>query len=257
MTHCTTRSGRVLVGALAAVLAVGCFSIVASRTVAQQGAAAAPRAAQTWAPGGKRERLNAQNCVFAFVDHQTGLMSLVHNATPTQFKNDVLALGQAAKLHAVPVVFTTSAETGPNGPLMPELRALHPDAPLISRPGQISAWDNADFVAAIERTGRKKIIVSGITTDVCVVFATLAALDAGYEVHVVVDASGTMSSDVQTAAIMRMSAAGAEITNWFAVACELLQDWRQPTGPGSAELFVDHLPSYAEVFHSHKAASGR
>jgi nicotinamidase-related amidase len=210
----------------------------------------------TWAPGGTLERLTPENCVFAFIDHQTGLMNLVDNERAETFKNYVVALAQTAKLHGVPAVLTTSAEDGPNGPFLPEVVKLLPDAPLISRPGQINAWDNAEFVAAIEKTGRKKIVISGITTDVCVTFATLSALDAGYEVYVVTDASGAMNEPVQTAALMRMSAAGATMGTWFAIACELLSDWRRPAGPGSAQLFIEHFPAYAEVFHSHAAASG-
>ncbi|TVQ32778.1 MAG: isochorismatase family protein [Phycisphaeraceae bacterium] len=178
-------------------------------------------------------------------------MNLVDNVKAVEFKNYVLGLGELAKIHNAPVVLTTSAEDGPNGPKIPELTEMFPEAPLISRPGQINAWDNEEFVRAIERTGRKKIVVSGITTDVCVAFVTLSALDAGYEVYVVVDASGTMNPNVQTAAIMRMADAGAIVGNWFAIACELLWDWREPAGPASAELFKKYLPSYAEVVNSH------
>lgn len=213
----------------------------------------APGHHETWAPGGSHERLTPDNCVFAFVDHQTGLMNLVENTSAVTYKNYVIALAETAKVHGVPVVLTTSAETGPNGPMLPEIVEMFPDAPLISRPGQINAWDNADFVAAIEATGRRKIVMSGITTDVCVAFATLSALDAGFEVYVVVDASGSMNADVQSAALMRMSQAGATMGTWFAISCELLSDWRNPAGPDSAQLFIDHFPSYAEVFHSHQA----
>ncbi len=206
-----------------------------------------------WAPEGKLERITAQNCVFAFIDHQTGLMNLVDNDTAVTFKNYVVGLAKTAKLHNVPVVITTSAEEGPNGPFIPEVLELLPDAPVISRPGQINAWDNAEFVKAIEATGRKKIVVSGITTDVCVAFATLSALDAGYEVYVVADASGSFNSHIQDASLMRMAAAGATIGTWFAISCELLYDWRNPEGAGTAELFVEHVPSYAEIFNSHKA----
>jgi nicotinamidase-related amidase len=233
--------------------------IVSARTTnaanAQQSRPASVSAGHptTWA--GKKERLTPDNCVFAFVDHQTGLMNLVDNATMLEFKNYVVALGKTAKLFNVPVVITTSDEAGPNGPKIPELLEMFPDAPRVPRPGQINAWDNADFVAAIERTGRKKIVISGITTDVCVAFATLSAIDAGYEVYVVVDASGTMNEQVQNAAITRMAAAGAEITNWFAVSCELLSDWRNPEGAGSAQLFIEHLPRYGEVAASHRAST--
>ncbi len=215
-----------------------------------------PQRPTTWAPNGSRERLTPDNCVFAFIDHQTGLMNIVDNARPVEFKNMVVGLAQTAKIHGVPCVLTTSAEDGPNGPYVPEVLDILPDAPRIPRPGQINAFDNTEFVRAIEATGRKKIVMSGITTDVCVAFAALSALDAGYEVYVVVDASGSMNQDTQTAAIMRMSEAGAEIGTWFALSCELLSDWRNPEGQATAQLFIDHMPSYAEVFHSHQAQQG-
>lgn len=221
-----------------------------SAAIAQEPSA---KATPTWAPGGKRERFTPDNCVFAFIDHQTGLTNLVHNAPPVEFKSIVIALAKTAKLHKVPAVITTSAEAGPNGPFLPEVLQLLPDAPVIPRPGQINAWDNVDFVEAIRKTGKKKIVMAGITTDVCVTFAALSALDAGYEVYVVVDASGSQNPDVQNAAIMRMSQAGATIGTWFAISCELLSDWRNPAGAGTAQLFIEHMPSYAEVFNSHKA----
>jgi nicotinamidase-related amidase len=225
------------------------------RQIAVQAQPAATKGSPTWAPGGQRERWTADNCAFAFVDHQTGLMNLVDNARPVEFKNMVIGLAKTAKIHNVPTVITTSADTGPNGPFMPEVLQLLPNAPVISRPGQINAWDNTDFVDAIKKTGRKKIVMSGITTDVCVAFAALSALDAGYEVYVVVDASGSMNADTQQASLLRMSEAGAVMGTWFAISCELLSDWRNPAGADTAQLFIDHMPSYAEVFNSHKAQS--
>ncbi|MCC7061124.1 MAG: isochorismatase family protein [Burkholderiaceae bacterium] len=248
-------------------VALGCILVIAAtfafltssgnQAAAQEAKAGdGPRpVGKTWAPGGKRPHFTAENCVFAFVDHQTGLMNLVDNVEAVVFKNYVLGLAETAKLHNVPVVLTTSAEDGPNGPLLPDLKAMFPDAPYIARPGQINAWDNADFVAAIEKTGRKKIVMSGITTDVCVAFAALSALDAGYEVYVVVDASGAMNEAVQNAAITRMADAGATIGTWFAITCELLSDWRNPTGQETAELLKRRFPAYAEVFASYAGTS--
>ena len=238
---------------LLAALACAGGAFLGARSIAQEPAA---KASPTWAPGGKRERFTPENSVFAFIDHQTGLMNLVHNTSSVEFKSLVIGLAKTAKLHKMPSVITTSAETGPNGPFLPEVLALLPDAPVIPRPGQINAWDNSDFVEAIRKTGRKKIIMSGITTDVCVAFATLSALDAGYEVYVVVDASGCQSTDVQQAAILRMSEAGATIGTWFAISCELLSDGRNPGGAGFAQLCIEHMPSYAEIFASHKAQAG-
>lgn len=212
-------------------------------------------ASKTWAPGGKRERWTAENTVFAFVDHQTGLMNLVNDTPAVEYKNLVIGLAKLAKIHNIPSVITTSADDGPNGPKLPEVISLLPNAPVIKRPGQINAWENADFVEAIKKTGRKKIVMSGITTDVCVVFAALSALDAGYEVYIVSDACGSMSEQTQLASLMRLQAAGAEIGTWFAISCEMLYDWRNPTGAASAQLFVEHFPAYAEIYHSHQAAS--
>lgn len=243
-----------IVIATLAAIAVGYWSGRDAAVLAQSGASAK---SPTWAAGGKRERWTPDNCAFAFIDHQTGLMNLVESARPVEYKNMVIALAKTAKLHNVPTVITTSAENGPNGPFIPEVLALLPNAPIISRPGQINAWENSDFVDAIKKTGRKKIVMSGITTDVCVAFATLSAIDAGYEVYVVADASGSMNADTQSASLMRMADAGAIMGTWFAISCELLWDWRNPAGSGTAQLFVEHMPSYAEVFNSHKAASAK
>jgi nicotinamidase-related amidase len=244
---------RALAAALAAALLVPAALLVQTGLPSAHAQEAARGASPTWAPGGRRERVTPDNCVFAFIDHQTGLMNLVDNARPVEFKNIVIGLAKTAKLHGVPSVITTSAESGPNGPFLPEVLELLPEAPLVSRPGQINAWDNPDFVEAIRGTGRRKIVMSGITTDVCVAFAALSALDAGYEVYVVVDASGSMNEAVQDASLMRMAEAGATIGTWFAISCELLSDWRRPAGEATAQLFIDHMPSYAEVFNSHKA----
>lgn len=219
-----------------------------------QTARSAP-ANQTWAPGGSRERWTPENCVFAFVDHQTGLMNLVNDTPAVEYKNIVVGLAKLAKIHNIPSVITTSAESGPNGPKLPEVVAQLPNAPYIKRNGQINAWDDPAFVDAIRKTGRTKIVMSGITTDVCVAFAALSALDAGFEVYVVADASGSMSEQTQLTSLMRMQDAGAIMGTWFALSCELLSDWRNPKGAETAQLFVEHFPGYAEIFHSHAAHS--
>lgn len=212
---------------------------------------------EKWVSGGERERLTPENCTVLFIDHQAGLMNLVDNVEMDRYKMDVMAKAKVAQLHGIPVVMTTSAEKGPNGPMLPELVAMFPDAPLVSRNGQINAWDDPKFRAAVEATGRKKVVVSGITTDVCVAFVTLSMLEAGYDVYVVADASGTTNTQVQTASLMRMAEAGAEMGNWFALACELLSDWRNPQGAGSAKIFAEHMPGYAEAMASHSAWTGQ
>lgn len=218
---------------------------------------AAATKSPTWAPGGKRERITPDNCVFAFIDHQTGLMNLVGDTPTVEYKNYVVGLAKLAKIYDIPSVITTSAENGPNGPKLPEVVALLPNAPYIKRNGQINAWEDPAFVDAIKKTGRTKIVMSGITTDVCVAFAALSALDAGFEVYVVTDASGSMSEQTQLASIMRMQDAGAIIGTWFALSCEMLYDWRNPKGRETAQLFVEHFPAYAEIYHSHQSAASQ
>lgn len=145
-------------------------------------------------------RLDRDNAAVLLVDHQAGLLSLVRDIEPDRFKNNVLALADAAKFFNLPTILTTSFETGPNGPLMPELKTLFPDAPYIARPGQINAWDNPDFVQAIKATGKKQLIIAGVVTEVCVAFVALSAIEAGFEVFVVADASGTFNALTRDAA---------------------------------------------------------
>ena len=97
----------------------------------------------------KYNRLSKDDAVALFVDHQSGLISLVQDYPPGQFKNNVLAFASIAKYFKLPTILTTSFEQGPNGPLVPELKEMFPEAPLIPRPGQINAWDNEDFVKAV------------------------------------------------------------------------------------------------------------
>ncbi len=200
-------------------------------------------------------RLDKENVAVLLVDHQSGLTNIVHDFSPDEFKNNVLALTDAAKYFRLPTILTTSFEDGPNGPLVPELRELFPDAPTIARPGQINAWDNEDFVNAVKATGRKQLLIAGVVTEVCVAFPALSALEAGYEVFVVTDASGTFNQTTRDAAWNRMSAAGAQLMTWFGVACELHRDWRNDV-EGLGALFSNHLPSYRCLITSYLAAQG-
>ena len=195
------------------------------------------------------KKLSKDDAVLLLVDHQSGLISLVQDFSPDDFKNSVIALADIANFFNLPTILTTSFDEGPNGPLVPELIERFPDAPFIHRPGQINAWDNEDFVRAIEDTGRKQLIIAGVVTDVCVTFPALSAIEAGYDVFVVTDASGTFNKTVQQAAWQRMSAAGVQLMNWFAVACELHRDWRNDM-QGLGNLLSNHLPNYRNLMTS-------
>ncbi|MBG12901.1 MAG: hydrolase, partial [Alcanivorax sp.] len=171
-------------------------------------------------------RLNKDDAAVLLVDHQAGLLSLVRDIDPDRFKNNVLALADLAEYFELPTILTTSFEDGPNGPLVPELKAQFPDAPYIARPGQINAWDNEDFLNAVKATGKKQLIIAGVVTEVCVAFPALSALEEGFEVFVITDASGTFNAMTRDAAWQRMTAAGAQLMTWFGAACELHRDWR-------------------------------
>jgi nicotinamidase-related amidase len=200
----------------------------------------------------KYTRLSKDNAVVLLVDHQSGLICMVQDYPPSEFMNNVLALANIAKFFQLPTILTTSFEDGPNGPLVPELKKMFPEAPYIARPGQINAWDNEDFVKAVQDTGRKQIIIAGVVTDVCVAFPTLSALQEGYDVFVVTDASGTFNEAVRNAALMRMAHAGAQLMNWFSVACELHRDWRHDI-EGLGNLLSNHIPAYRNLITSYLA----
>lgn len=202
----------------------------------------------------KYNRLSKDNAVVLLIDHQAGLISLVQDFSPNEFKNNVLALADLAHYFKLPTILTTSFENGPNGPLVPELKQLFPNAPYIPRPGQINAWDNSDFVKAVKDTGRKQLIMAGVVTDVCVTFPALSAIEEGYDVFAVTDASGTFDPVVRDAAWSRMSAAGVQLMNWFSVACELHRDWRNDI-EGLGDLLSNHLPNYRNLMSSYNARS--
>nr|WP_314400743.1 isochorismate family cysteine hydrolase YcaC [Pseudomonas lundensis] len=196
------------------------------------------------------KRLDKDNAAVLLVDHQAGLLSLVRDIDPDKFKNNVLALADLAAYFKLPTILTTSFETGPNGPLVPELKAQFPDAPYIARPGQINAWDNEDFVKVVKATGKKQLIIAGVVTEVCVAFPALSALAQGYEVFVVTDASGTFNEITRHSAWDRMSASGAQLMTWFGLACELHRDWRNDV-EGLGALFSNHIPDYRNLITSY------
>ena len=195
-------------------------------------------------------RLDKNNAAVLLVDHQTGLLSLVRDIDPDKFKNNVLALAAAAKYFNLPTILTTSFEKGPNGPLVPELKEMFPDAPYIARPGQINAWDNEDFVKAVKATGKKQLIIAGVVTEVCVAFPTLSALAEDFDVFVITDASGTFNQLTRDSAWDRMSSAGAQLLTWFGASCELHADWRNDV-EGLGALLSNHIPDYRNLITSY------
>lgn len=108
------------------------------------------------------DRLTSDNAAVLFVDHQTGLANGVQTQSPPEFINNVKALVTIAQIYKLPSIITTSAADGPNGPIMPVVAQGLPNATVVHRPGQINAFDNADFAAAVKKIGRKKLLIAGI-----------------------------------------------------------------------------------------------
>lgn len=168
------------------------------------------------------------------VDLQLGLSAAVRDYEPTLYRNSILAHAELGNLYGLPTILTTSVETGPNGPLPKEILEMYPNAPYIRRSGEVNAWDSPEFRAAVEATGRKQMIIAGITTDVCVAFLALSLREAGYHVAVNAEASGTFEARVGQDAKDRMRDAGVQIMSLFSINGELFRDWRS-TSPSAAE----------------------
>jgi nicotinamidase-related amidase len=190
-----------------------------------------------------REFITPENAVALFIDHQTSIMAGIGDLDPVRFRNNVLTLARIVSLHRVPAVLTDNMPDGFAGPLLPELVAALPDAPVIHRNGPINAWDDRAFVQAVESTGRRKLLIAGCTTDICLMFPALSALQAGYDVYGVIDASGTWSPLDQQIAVLRLVQAGVVVMNTPNVLAELQYNHHRPTEERSGELFGALVPA--------------
>ncbi|KAF5360024.1 hypothetical protein D9758_007568 [Tetrapyrgos nigripes] len=200
-------------------------------------------------------RLDKDNTVLLVVDHQIGLFQMVRDYQPDEYKNNILAHAALGKVFGLPTILTTSAENGPNGPLPREIIEMHPNAPLIKRNGEVNAWDNADFREAVKATGKKQVVMAGIVTDVCTTFLALSLISEGYTVYANAEASGAYSRRIADDANARMRAAGVQVVSMFAVACDLMRDWRNT--PGALEMlpfFDRYLAGYGMLARGHHAA---
>jgi nicotinamidase-related amidase len=150
---------------------------------------------------GAKPIINPADAVMLLIDHQSGLFQTVNDMPMPKLRAHAAALAQMATLANLPVIATASLPQGPNGPLIPEIQQNAPHAQYVARKGEINAWGNPDFVAAIEATGRKTLIIAGTITSLCMAFPAIAAVHDGYRVFAVVGASGThskMAQDVAT-----------------------------------------------------------
>ncbi|MGZ0187857.1 MAG: isochorismatase family protein [Alphaproteobacteria bacterium] len=201
------------------------------------------------------EFLTPDNAVLAMIDHQTGLLASVRDILPETLRKNINGLTNMAKTAGIPSVVTASLSDGPNGPISSEITNVLGDY-VINRSGEINAWDSPEFKAAIEATGRKKIIMAGIVTDVCLLFPALSAVAEGYDVYAVVDASGTWDEVTRDAAMLRMSQAGVKVSTWASVLAEVMNDWRSNQGMPLGGVLGGHT-AYGLVYESYLAVQAK
>ena len=205
---------------------------------------------------GPNEVLTPENAAVLLIDHQVGLMNIVRDMGAEEFRSNVLGFAKTVKALDMPVVLTTSRDWGPNGPIIPEIKELFPESEVIRRPGVINAYRWPAFREAVEATGRKKVIIAAVTTTTCLQFPALDMVLDGYDVHGVIDASGSESPMAREAAVATLAQAGAKVRTWFSVAAELIADWRRDEANGwplAAGAVREHLPAWGYLLDTNMA----
>ncbi len=182
------------------------------------------------------------NAAMLLIDHQVGTMSWTHSHDINLVKSNAVKLAKIAAGAGIPVLLTVSMEDHVQGPLIPELKEILPDAyeKRIKRPGIVNAMHHEPFNEAVKAMGRKKLIVAGITTEICVLFPVLQMLDEGYEVQVAADASASYTKYGDDIALRRMEQAGAIIITHDQLISELAVDWSTPLGAKLSGILAYH-----------------
>ncbi|GGM97092.1 hydrolase [Streptomyces fuscichromogenes] len=188
--------------------------------------------------------LTPDNCAVLFVDHQPQMFFAASSGERGEIINSTVGLAKSAKVFDVPVVLSTVAEKQFSGAMIPQLKAVFPDQQIIDR-STMNAWEDPAFVEAVKATGRTKIVIAGLWTEVCLVLPVLSALSQGYEVYVVADASGGVSRQAHEHGMQRMVQAGAVPMTWLQVLLELQRDWlRTETYGAVIEVVKEHAGTY-------------
>lgn len=203
---------------------------------------------------GQRPVIDPDDAVMLLIDHQSGLFQTVADMPMTTLRAHAAALAKMATLSKMPVITTASVPQGPNGPLIPEIHQNAPHATYVARRGEINAWDNPDFVAAVKATGRKTLIIAGTITSVCMAFPSISAVADGYKVFAVIDASGTYSKMAQEITLARVVQAGVVPMDTAAVASELQKTWNRDDAQQWAEVYTRIFPPYQLLIESYTKA---
>ncbi|HEO8484319.1 TPA: hydrolase [Stenotrophomonas maltophilia] len=203
---------------------------------------------------GARPVIDPDNAAMLLIDHQSGLFQTIGDMPFTSVRAHATALAKMATLAKMPVITTASVPQGPNGPLIPEIHDAAPHAQYVARKGEINAWDNPEFVAAVKATGRKQLIIAGTITSVCMAFPSIAAVADGYQVFAVIDASGTYSKMAEEITLARVVQAGVVPMDTAAVASEIQRTWNRDDAQQWAEVYTKIFPNYQLLIESYLKA---
>ena len=204
-------------------------------------------------------RLDARNAVYLPIDYMHGLMTACRSIDTGLLRNNVMALTKVARLFKLPT-FGTGDRSGRTylGAEMQEIEQLIPDMRFFNR-SSVGAWDAPGYADAVRATGRRQLIMAGITTEQCVAFTARAALEEGFQVYVVLDASASLDKRAERAAVSRLTAMGAIVTTWSPLAAELLGDFANAEAYGLIQIYSEHqgaLRMTEDAFKVAVAAAG-
>jgi nicotinamidase-related amidase len=183
--------------------------------------------------------LTSDNCALILIDHQAFQFAGLRSHDTQTIINNVVGLAKSAKIFGVPTLLTTVLERQ-GGHLLKPLQDVFPDQRPIDRTF-INTWEDSRAVEWVKKTGRKKIVMAALWTEICLAMPVIQALGEGYEVYIVTDASGGVSVEAHEMAIQRMVQAGAVPITWLVFGSEIQRDWaRTNTAPALAQMLVEH-----------------
>lgn len=191
-----------------------------------------------------RGQFTPENTTLVLVDYQIGTLQLIRSSAADVSLRNAVMLATAAVRLKMPIVLTSSQEDHMQGPIAPALQKAAPDAykSRVQRVGIVNAWADPDFSGAVEATGRKNLIMGGVTTDICLIFPSISAVQLGYRVQAILDASGSSWAIQEEATRTRMTQAGVVLTTTNTAIAELVQDWASPAGSDLIKLLVSTAP---------------
>jgi nicotinamidase-related amidase len=183
--------------------------------------------------------LTPQNSALILIDYQPSQFGAVRSMDADLLLKNIVSTVKTVKAFGVPIIHSTvNVSSGSQQPTVPKLAELLEDSPAIDRTG-LNSWEDAEFLAAVRATGRRKLIMCALWTEICMAFPALDALREGYEVYPVVDAIGGTSAEAHRAGIERVVQAGGQPISWVALACELQRDWnRQETVSDIVQIVI-------------------